>query len=55
MLQQCSDKHALQIMKEIRDKYKLPKKRYISMDSYCRYLGCKLETVKEGLRKKEAH
>ena len=52
ILHQCSDKHALQVMKDIREAYQLPKKRYISIDCYCRYFGHKLDTVQDALRLK---
>jgi hypothetical protein len=36
-LNEVSEKEALTIMREIRDEYHLPKKRYISVYSYCDY------------------
>lgn len=40
-----SDKEARAIMRDIRRDYKLPKKRYISLNAYCDYFKIKEEYV----------
>lgn len=48
-LNDVSEKEALKIMKDIREEYKLPEKRYISMDAYCRYFKVNKEDVHQVL------
>ncbi|WP_370390807.1 hypothetical protein [uncultured Winogradskyella sp.] len=44
-LNKVSEKEALHIMREIRETYKLPKKRYISVRAYCDYFRVSCEDV----------
>ena len=50
LLNEVSDKIALQIMQEIRDTYNLPKTRYISVTAYCKYFMVEREDVLEFLK-----
>jgi hypothetical protein len=53
-LNEASDKVALKIMKEIRDKYRLPVTRYISVKDYCDYFRLDREDVWSYLNSKKA-
>ena len=53
-LNEVSDKEALNIMKEIREEYNLPRKRYISVKAYCDYFRLDREDVWDYLNSKKA-
>jgi hypothetical protein len=48
-----SEKTALQIMREIRETHKLPKKRYISVKAYCQYFRVDKDDVYQKLEEIE--
>lgn len=52
-LNEVSKKEALTIMREIREEYQLPKKRYISVRVYCDYFRVTPEDVYQVLGYKQ--
>ena len=52
-LNQVSEKEALSIMRDIREEYKLAKKRYISVHAYCKYFMVPREEVYDALQLKK--
>jgi hypothetical protein len=53
-LNEVSDKEALNIMRDIREAYNLPKKRYISINAYCKYFHHNVDLVLEALSVRRA-
>jgi hypothetical protein len=53
-LNEVSDKEALNIMQDIRRAYKLPKKRYVSINAYCEYFYHNVDLVLEALSVRRA-
>lgn len=49
-LNSVSEKEALIIMRDIREDYKLPKKRYISINAYCKYFKVEIKFVLKALQ-----
>ena len=48
-LNEVSEKEALNIMRDIREYFKLPKKRYVSIKAYCKYFLVDIEQVNKVL------
>lgn len=53
-LNEVCDKEALNIMRDIRKAYKLPKKRYVSISAYCKYFHHNVDLVLEALSVRRA-
>lgn len=53
-LNEVCEKEALRIMREIRDTYRLPHKRYISVKAYCKYFLVDRDEVFEAMGWKQA-
>ncbi|WP_426431349.1 hypothetical protein ACPX19_02770 [Winogradskyella sp. HB-48] len=52
-LNQVSEKEALNIMRDIREEYKLAKKRYVSVYAYCKFFMVTREEVYDALQLKK--
>tara|TARA_R100001377_G_C3177719_1_gene105419 strand:- start:735 stop:953 length:219 start_codon:yes stop_codon:yes gene_type:complete len=48
-LNEVSGKEALNIMRDIRETYNLPKKRYVSISAYCKYFHQNTDLVLEAI------